>query len=122
MATTNVQYKINEYNINVCIIKEDIIKINLKDTTNNNEYYIDFDRHDGLASTNCENNITLFLKNDIYDFIINCFERKQYYDINIERITYIKDEPADLQLVFSFKYEQFDFEYTLSLFSVHNEE
>jgi hypothetical protein len=122
MTIINTQYKINEFNINIFIINEYSIKINVKNTTNNNEYYMNLNESDTYANTDCDNNKTLVLKAEIYNFIINCFEKKQFYDINTEIIKHLSllsepEEPDGLELIFSFKYEQFNFEYILSLFS-----
>ena len=114
------KYEFNEYTINICSRKNNIL-IMVINNLNNNKHNLILDKsNDSFANTNCENNVELVLKTDIYDFLINCLERKSYYNIKTELIKSTEqydDEKDQLNLIFSFKYENFNFEYTLNLYS-----
>jgi hypothetical protein len=113
-------YEINEYSISISSQKN-IIVIFVINNLNNDKHNIRLDKStDSIANTNCNNNITLDLKTDIYDFIINCLEKKPYYNIKTKLIKSSEqydDEKDELYLIFSFIYENFNFEYTLNLFT-----
>ena len=113
-------YEVNEYSIGISSNKN-IIIILVKNNINNDKYNIRLDKlADCYANTNCENNISFGLISDIYEFIINCLDKKPFYNIKYElqkSTEQYDDEKDELSLIFSFKYENFNFEYTIHLYS-----
>jgi hypothetical protein len=108
-------YIINNYTIGVIMSKDNII-ILVKDNNNNNKYTMKINESiDCCANTNCENNIRLQINSSIRDLIINCLEKKPFYNIYISKDEYTYcDDTLDFN--FSFKYENFDFSYNLTLY------
>ena len=51
----------------------------------------------------------LSINSSIHDFMINCFEKKPFYNVTI------KYENDNILLTFIFKYELFEFSYIISL-------
>ena len=102
-----------EYQINNYIIKVNKIKDSIKlKVSNNSKIYTSIfidNQNDTSANTNCENNVTLSLNTDIYDFIINCLDQKDNYNYQIV------DEDEHIKIYFTFKYEMFDFNYIIGL-------
>jgi hypothetical protein len=110
------KYELNDYTINIGFTNKNNILLMVINNLNNNKYSLILDKYnDCTANTNCENNVTLDLQTDIYDFIINCLEKKPYYNIKTKLIEDNDDQDL-LYLTFSFVYETFNFEYTLNLF------
>lgn len=109
------QYTINNYTIYV-ITPKDNIMILVKDNNNNKKYTIKLNESiDCSANTNCENNIRLTINSSIRDLIVNCLEQKPFYYIYIYKDEYTYNDDT-LNINFSFRYEIFDFNYTLSLY------
>jgi hypothetical protein len=115
-----MKYEFEEYTIYIDSKNNDIL-IFVINNINKDKYNMRLDKYtDSIANTNCENNVILSLNTGIYDFIINCLEKKQYYNIKTDLIKSTEeydDEKDQLNLIFSFKYDDFNFEYTLNLFS-----
>jgi len=108
------KYNIDNYNISISSKKNKIV-IMVINIINSTKYNIILDKCDDTSCySNNENNIGLDLKTDIYDFLINCLEKKPYYNIIINNKEY-EDDKDQLHLTFGFKYEMFDFEYTIEL-------
>jgi hypothetical protein len=114
-TTKSIQYMIDSLDISITKIDKYNIKINVTNTTNNNKYYRELDEYHTQAY-NDHDTISIFFKNDAYDFIINCLEKKQYYDVNTKILRSYENHDGGIELIFSFKYEQFDFGYIVSLF------
>ena len=114
------KYELDEYTISISSKNNNILIIVINNL-NNNKYNLRLDKtSDYIANTNCENNVVLELKTDIYDFLINCLEKTPYYNIKtnlIKSTNEYDDEKDQLNLIFSFLYENFNFEYNLNLFS-----
>ena len=101
------QYTIDNYNVIIGKFKN---KVNILIKDDNNNYIIKIDKYaDTLAHTSCENNIVLSFDSSIYEFMINCFEKKPFYDI------IINFENDNITLNFIFKYELFEFSYNITL-------
>lgn len=108
------QYIIDNYMIYVITPKENII-ILVKDINTNNKYTMKINESiDCSANTNCDNNITLTINSSIRDLIINCLEKKPFYNLYIYKDKYTNDDDS-LNFNFSFKYEDFNFSYNILL-------
>ena len=106
-------YKIDNYDIMISPFKNKF-DILVKDI-NNNKYILRIDEHmDSVSNTSCDNNITLSLNSSIYNFIINCLEKKPFYSMSVTSEKYF-DDNVILTLNFIFKYGDFDFSYIISL-------
>ena len=113
-----------KYNIDGCdiSIRSKKNKIVIMVINNNDTYSVKLDKCDDSSSfTNSDNDIGLELKTEIYNFLVNCLERKPYYNIKLDLIKSNKqyeDDKDQINLIFSFKYEMFDFEYTIELSAI----
>ena len=95
---------------------ENNIYILVKDNNNNNEYNITIDEnYNSSANTNSENNVTLSLNSSLYHFIVNCIEKRSFYNMSIISKKDIEDE-ITLTLNCTFEYDKFEFSYEITLF------
>ena len=101
------EYQINNYIIDVNKFR-DSVKIKINNNSKIFSIFIDNQNHTS-ANTDCENNVTLSLNTDLYNFMINCLDQKNNYNYKIiEEVEYFN-------IYFTFKYEIFDFNYIVSL-------
>lgn len=101
-------YQINNYSINVKKVTGSV-KLTISKTSKTFSLYI-HNYDDTYANTTCENNVTLMLNTDIYDFITNCLDRKDNYSYNI-----VDDGNDYININFIFSYGIFKFEYIVNL-------
>ena len=96
------EFQINDYLIK---INNNNHSINIKIIYNFKTYSV----HINNYNNNNNNNVILTLKCDLYNFLINCFNQKKYYDYQII------NNNIYIDIYFTFKYEMFDFNYMVIL-------
>jgi hypothetical protein len=108
-------FLINKYNVSIKNFKNSLKVIAVNNESSVTYTTIPIDKsNDTYGSTSCENNVSISLDMNLYDFLNNCLEGKQYYSV---KITKLFDEEEDSLLVidFIFEFEMFKFSYSLTL-------
>ena len=108
------KYQIEKYNISINNFK-DSLKVIVIDTEKSITYTtMQIDKsNDVYGNTSCENNVSLSLDSNLYNYLINCLEGKEHYNINIYKLFESNDD--SLVIDFIFQFEMFKFNYSLNL-------
>jgi hypothetical protein len=94
-------FEVNNYNISINDSKNSlkVIAYDIKRAITFTTMSID-KCNDTYGSTNCDNNVSLSLDMELYDFLNNCLEGTEHYSININSVNIDEEEFLTINFIF----------------------